>query len=173
MIRFKIDVLKELKAKGYKTTKLRNEKLLSESAIQYLRDKRNITLDTLDKVCVLLDCRPEDVIEYIKTRKVYEVRHRRYEVKYRDRDQIADMMDVGDENPDLVGRYDSLDSAKAFLSDAMFEPECWKTGDLYQVEEYYIEEVTVDEDGEDIAYGDIWPRSNFRFDIEKDDIVIE
>ena len=37
MLAYKIDVLETLKEAGYNTTRLRKEKLLNESAIQYIR----------------------------------------------------------------------------------------------------------------------------------------
>ena len=38
MLAYKIDVLGTLKEAGYNTTRLRKEKLLNESAIQYIRE---------------------------------------------------------------------------------------------------------------------------------------
>ena len=38
MLVYKIDVLESLKEAGYTTTRLRREKLLNESAIQYIRE---------------------------------------------------------------------------------------------------------------------------------------
>ena len=37
MITYKIDVYTKLKEKGYNTTKIRNEKILSESSLQKIR----------------------------------------------------------------------------------------------------------------------------------------
>lgn len=42
MLAYKIDVLKILKETGYNTTRLRKEKLLKESAIQYLREGKPV-----------------------------------------------------------------------------------------------------------------------------------
>ena len=42
---YKIDVLKELKEKGYNTTRLRKDKLLGEATIQKIREKVGKTLD--------------------------------------------------------------------------------------------------------------------------------
>ena len=46
MIAYKIDVLETLKEAGYNTTRLRKEKLLNESAIQYLRDGKPVGRST-------------------------------------------------------------------------------------------------------------------------------
>lgn len=66
MLQYKIDVLSELKAKGYTTYKLRKERLLSESTIQKLRDKKGLAWENLETLCCLLDCDIGDIIEYKK-----------------------------------------------------------------------------------------------------------
>ena len=58
------DVIEKLKAAGYNTTRLRNEKLLSESTLQKLRTGGSITLDTLNTICRLTSLQVEDLIEY-------------------------------------------------------------------------------------------------------------
>ena len=63
---YKIDVLEALKEKGYSTYNLRKEKLLSESTIQALRGKKQISWDNLEKLCKLLQCQPSDLIEYVE-----------------------------------------------------------------------------------------------------------
>lgn len=52
MLRYKIDVLEELKGKGYNTTRLRKEKILSESTIQRLREgKTSVSCDSIGTIC--------------------------------------------------------------------------------------------------------------------------
>ena len=63
-VRYKMYVLPALKAKGYSAYRLRKEKLLSERTIQSLRDHKPITLECLSVVCRLLECTPNDVIEF-------------------------------------------------------------------------------------------------------------
>lgn len=63
---YKIDVLEALKEKGFSSYNLRKDKLLSESTIQALRNKKQISWDNLEKLCKLLDCQPADLIEYIE-----------------------------------------------------------------------------------------------------------
>lgn len=65
-LRYKTDVLSALKAAGYNTTKLRRERLLSEGAIQSLRERAPISWANLDKLCRLLGCQPGDILEYIE-----------------------------------------------------------------------------------------------------------
>lgn len=63
-IRFKIDVLAALKAKGITTYKIRKEKLLSESTVQKLRSGTSVSWESLEMICALLECQPGDIIEY-------------------------------------------------------------------------------------------------------------
>lgn len=65
-IKYKIDVLSELKAAGYSTYKLRKGKILSERTIQLLREGKLIALESIDTLCKLLNRQPGDIIEYIE-----------------------------------------------------------------------------------------------------------
>ena len=71
MIRFKIDVMKELKNKGYSANRLRNEKLLSESTMQNIRvsynNKSCISINTkaLNTICGILKKQPGQILEFI------------------------------------------------------------------------------------------------------------
>lgn len=66
MIIYKIDVLESLKEVGYNTTRLRKEKLLNESAIQYLREGKPVGAKALDNICRLLDMQPGNILKYIE-----------------------------------------------------------------------------------------------------------
>ena len=63
-LKFKIDVLTELKQKGFTTYKIRKEHLLSESTVQKLRIGQGVSWENLEIICELLDCQPGDIIEY-------------------------------------------------------------------------------------------------------------
>ena len=63
-IKYKLDVLSALKAKGYSTYKIRKEKILSESTIQAFRRGDLVSLDNIARVCELLNCQPGDILEY-------------------------------------------------------------------------------------------------------------
>ena len=65
-IRYKVDVLEELKKKGYSSTKIRNDKLIGQSYLQQLRHNELVSWKTLDTICGLLDCQLGDLIEYVK-----------------------------------------------------------------------------------------------------------
>ena len=64
MISYKQGVLSELKKKGYTTTRIRNEKLMAERQLQYIRTN-NVTIAVINKLCQLLECQPGDILEYV------------------------------------------------------------------------------------------------------------
>jgi len=66
MIRYKIDIMKELNDKGYNYTRIKKEKLLSAQTLENIKQGKSITLDTLNKVCILTGLQPGDLLEYIK-----------------------------------------------------------------------------------------------------------
>ena len=65
MIRYKINILKALKDKGYNTNYIRQNKIFNEPQLQQFRDNRLVTQDILDRTCKLLDCQPGDLLEYV------------------------------------------------------------------------------------------------------------
>ena len=64
-LRYKIDVLKSLKEKGYNTNRVRKEKLLSESTLQKFRENKPVSWENLETLCELLQCQIGDIIEYV------------------------------------------------------------------------------------------------------------
>ena len=65
-IRYKIDVLSELKNKGFSTYKLRQEKLMGEATIQKLRNKEVVSWENINTLCRLLNSQPGDLLEYVE-----------------------------------------------------------------------------------------------------------
>lgn len=63
MIKYKIDVFAELKNKGYIQTRIQREKLLPAQTAQNIKAGKSITLETLNKICIMLKMQPGDVIE--------------------------------------------------------------------------------------------------------------
>lgn len=61
---YKKDILAALKAAGYTTYKLRQDKLLSENTIQQLRNNQLVSWVNISRLCKLLDCQPGDILEY-------------------------------------------------------------------------------------------------------------
>lgn len=67
-IRYKINVMEELKKAGYSSTRLRNEKLMGESYMQQLRRGELVSWKAIDTICALLHCQPGDILEYVEER---------------------------------------------------------------------------------------------------------
>ena len=65
-IRYKVDILAELKKKGFSSTKIREEKLIGQSYLQQLRRGELVSWKTIDTICSLLQCQPGDLIEYVE-----------------------------------------------------------------------------------------------------------
>lgn len=57
------NILEKLKEAGYNTTRLRREKILSESTLTKLRNNEPINLATLDIICELTGADIPDLIE--------------------------------------------------------------------------------------------------------------
>ena len=55
-----------LKEKGYNTTKIRRENVMSQSAWQKIRTGTgDIDTRTISKLCAVLNCQPGDIMEYV------------------------------------------------------------------------------------------------------------
>lgn len=67
MIRYKIDIMKELNNRGYNYMRIKKEKLLSAQTLENIKRGKSITLDTLNKICVMTRLQPQDIIEVIAT----------------------------------------------------------------------------------------------------------
>ena len=57
---YSCDILEKLKEKGFTSYRIRKEKLLSESALQKLREGKLLSWNELERVCAMLDCQPGD-----------------------------------------------------------------------------------------------------------------
>ena len=67
MIQYKIDVVEELKKRGYNTGRLRREKIIPGQTLTNLMAGKMVNMDTLSKICVMLRCQPGDIIESVIT----------------------------------------------------------------------------------------------------------
>ena len=65
-IKYKIDVIAALKEAGYNTTRIRKEKIMGEAMLQKIRSGQMVSWATLETICELLNCRPGDLLEYVK-----------------------------------------------------------------------------------------------------------
>lgn len=66
MIVYKINVLQELKHKGYSTYVLRRDRIMGEAQIQKIRQGELASKETLNTICRLLQIQPGDLLEYVE-----------------------------------------------------------------------------------------------------------
>ena len=59
MIKYKIDVFEELKKRGYNQTRIQTA--------QNIKAGKSITLETLNKICIMCKLQPGDTVEVIPT----------------------------------------------------------------------------------------------------------
>ena len=67
MKRYKIDVFKELSNNGFNQTRIQRENLLPRQTITNIKAGKSITLETLNKICVMCNLQPGDIIEVVLT----------------------------------------------------------------------------------------------------------
>ena len=67
MIKYKIDVFEELKKNGYNQTRLQRENLLPKQTMTNIKNGKSITLETLNKICLMCRKQSGDIIEIIPT----------------------------------------------------------------------------------------------------------
>lgn len=67
MIRYKIDVFEELKRHGFNQTRLQRENLLPKQTMQNIKNGKSITLETLNKICLMCRLQPGDIIDVVST----------------------------------------------------------------------------------------------------------
>ncbi len=64
-IRYKLDVLEMLTKAGYRSTRIRNEKLMGQATLQQLRHNELVSWKNIEVICRLLECQPGDILEYV------------------------------------------------------------------------------------------------------------
>ena len=68
MLVFKIDVIEELKKVGITATNAKKSKVLSQSTFTKLKNgDTNLSLETLNILCCLLEMQPRDIIKFVET----------------------------------------------------------------------------------------------------------
>ena len=65
-LQYKVNILNALKEKGYNTSKIRTEGILSQSTLQKLREGKGLSWENIERLCSLLECQPGDLIEYVQ-----------------------------------------------------------------------------------------------------------
>ena len=54
-----------MKEKGLTTYRIRQERIITETTLQKLREGRNVTTDSRASLCRALSCQPGDIMEYV------------------------------------------------------------------------------------------------------------
>ena len=71
MLKYKVNILAELKKAGYPTTRIRRERLLAEGTVQKIREgKIAMTLESLGVICDILECQPGDLVEWVRDKEL-------------------------------------------------------------------------------------------------------
>ncbi len=66
MLRYKVNILSELKNAGYSSYRLRKEQVLSEGTLQKMRvGDVSIRMESLGEICGILRCQPGDLVEWV------------------------------------------------------------------------------------------------------------
>ena len=67
MLKYKINISDALERKGFNTYKAKVTKILSQDTLKKIKEEStNISLESLNRICILLDMQPKDLIEYIE-----------------------------------------------------------------------------------------------------------
>lgn len=68
MIKYKINVGDALERIGFNTYKAKTTKILSQDTLKKIKNEdTNISLESLNRICLLLDMQPKDLIKYEET----------------------------------------------------------------------------------------------------------
>ena len=66
MLAYKINVIETLKESGYNSTRILKENIISQSAMQKLRNNEMVGIKTIEQLCKLLDMQPGNIIKYVE-----------------------------------------------------------------------------------------------------------
>lgn len=77
MIKYKINVGDALERAGFNTYKAKTSKLLSQETLKKIKnDDTNISLKSLNNICMLLDMQPKDLIVYVEDEEEKEIKEK-------------------------------------------------------------------------------------------------
>ncbi len=58
-------LLKLMKKQGLTTYKIRQEKIISETTLQHIREGKPISTASIASLCSVLHCQPGDILEFV------------------------------------------------------------------------------------------------------------
>ena len=89
MLRYKIDIADALDRKGFNLYKAKTTKLLSQDTLKKIqREDTNISLESLNRICLILDMQPKDLIEFKATEEEEETK-KKYKTNKKARFKMA------------------------------------------------------------------------------------
>ena len=53
-----------LKANGISTYRIRKEGIIPQGTLSLLKNNKSVTIETINKLCAVLNCQPGDILEY-------------------------------------------------------------------------------------------------------------
>ena len=94
---------------------------------------------------------------------LFEIKKGYLEINKSHKDRVAQgVVCSNDENAQVLTSFNSLDEAKKYFEDNHFFTDIsFRSGKFYEINEYWIEENTYDEEGEWCEGGDVWEISKF------------
>lgn len=67
MIKFKINIADALERKKFNSYKAKKTKILSQDTLKKIqKEDTNISLESINRICMILDMQPKDLIEYVE-----------------------------------------------------------------------------------------------------------
>ncbi len=67
MLKYKINIIDALERKGFNTYKAKVSKVLSQNTLIKIRNEdTSISLESINRICMILDMQPKDLIEYVE-----------------------------------------------------------------------------------------------------------
>ena len=67
MLKYKINIADALERKGFNTYKAKTTKILSQDTLKKIKNEdTNISLESINRVCMLLDMQPGNLLEYVE-----------------------------------------------------------------------------------------------------------
>ena len=77
MLKYKINVMDALEKKGFNTYIAKKTKIISQDTLRKIKKRdTNISMESLNRICMILDMQPEELIEYIED----EAEKRKYKI---------------------------------------------------------------------------------------------
>ena len=61
---YSCDVQERLREKGFTSYRMRKEQLISQGALQKIREGKLVSWHEMDQICTMLECQPGDLVRH-------------------------------------------------------------------------------------------------------------